>query len=190
MPAGVHFSRLYVHPVWGLYKHKFAQAHPHESSGKSQDLELLFLFFAESRPIRNSVYTSADMGASQAALVLKNPPVKAGDIRAMGSDVPYGEVRASQVLSDKESACHCRRCGYDPWVGKIPWRRKGHPTRVFLSGKFLGQWSLASYSPWDRQESDMTVAEHTRAHVCGETNMGADTLHPGMSYSAVGCGSC
>ena len=34
----------------------------------------------------------------------------------------------------------------------------------------------------------MTVAEHTRAHVCGETNMGADTLHPGMSYSTVGCG--
>ena len=34
----------------------------------------------------------------------------------------------------------------------------------------------------------MTVAEHTCAHVCGETGMGADTLHPGMSYSASGCG--
>ena len=27
-------------------------------------------------------------------------------------------------LSGKESACHCRRCRFDPWVGKIPWRKK------------------------------------------------------------------
>ena len=37
--------------------------------------------------------------------------------------------------SGKESACQCRRnkrCWFDPWVGKIPWRRKLHPTPVFL----------------------------------------------------------
>ena len=34
-------------------------------------------------------------------------------------------------LSDKESTCQCRRCGFDPWV------RKWQPTLVFLSGKFL-----------------------------------------------------
>ena len=28
-----------------------------------------------------------------------------------------------------------RRCGFDPWVGKIPWRRKWQPTPVFLPGK-------------------------------------------------------
>ena len=27
-------------------------------------------------------------------------------------------------LSGKESTCPCRRCGLNPWVGKIPWRRK------------------------------------------------------------------
>ena len=27
----------------------------------------------------------------------------------------------------KESACQCRRCEFDPWVGKIPWRRKWQP---------------------------------------------------------------
>jgi len=46
----------------------------------------------------------------------------------------------------KESACKCRRCkrgGFDPWVGKIPWRRKWQPTPVFLSGKSHGQRSLA-----------------------------------------------
>ena len=37
---------------------------------------------------------------SQVALVVKNPPVNAGDVRL----------------------------GFDPWVGKIPWRRKWQPT--------------------------------------------------------------
>ena len=31
-------------------------------------------------------------------------------------------------LSGKESACQCRRWGFDPWVGKIPLRRKWQPT--------------------------------------------------------------
>ena len=30
---------------------------------------------------------------------------------------------------------HCRRCTSEPWVGKIPWRRKRQPTPVFLPGK-------------------------------------------------------
>ena len=29
--------------------------------------------------------------------------------------------------------------GFDPWVGKIPWRRKWQPTPVFLLGKLHGQ---------------------------------------------------
>ena len=44
-------------------------------------------------------------------LVGKNLPANAGDIK---------------------------RCGFDPWVGKIPWRRSGQPTPVFLPGE----------SPW------------------------------------------
>ena len=42
----------------------------------------------------------------------------------------------------------CRRPGFDPWVGKIPWISKWQPTPVFLSGEFQGQRSLAGYSPW------------------------------------------
>ena len=37
--------------------------------------------------------------------------------------------------------------GFDPWVRKIPWRRESLPTAVFLPGEFLGQRSLAGYSP-------------------------------------------
>ena len=54
-------------------------------------------------------------------------------------------------LSGKESTCQCRRRGFKPWVGKIPWRRERLPTPVFWPGEFHGL-----YSPWGRKESDMT----------------------------------
>ena len=49
--------------------------------------------------------------------------------------------------SGKESACQCRKCRFDPWVGKIPGNSKWLPTTVFLPEKFHGQRSLAGYSP-------------------------------------------
>ena len=42
----------------------------------------------------------------------------------------------------------CRRPRFEPWVGKIHWRRKWLPTSVFLPGEFHGQRSLVDYSPW------------------------------------------
>ena len=50
-----------------------------------------------------------------------------------------------------------RRPGFDPWVGKVPWRRKWQPTPVFLPGESHGRRSLAGYRPWDHKESDTTV---------------------------------
>ena len=53
-------------------------------------------------------------------------------------------------LSGKESTCQCRRSrrwGFNPWVGKIPWRREWQPTPVFLPGKSNGQRSLTGYCP-------------------------------------------
>ena len=55
-------------------------------------------------------------------------------------------------LSGEEPAY--RRLRFDPWVGKIPWRRKWQPTPVFLPGKPHRQRSLAGYSPWGHKESD------------------------------------
>ena len=43
---------------------------------------------------------------------------------------------------------------FDPWVGKIPWRRKWQPTPVLLPGKSPGQKSLAGYRPWGGTELD------------------------------------
>ena len=59
-------------------------------------------------------------------------------------------------LGDKEPTCQCRRPGFDPWVGKIPWRRKWQPTPVFLPGKSHGWRSLEGYSPQHHKESDAT----------------------------------
>ena len=66
----------------------------------------------------------------------------------------------------KEFACQCRRCGFHPWVGKIPWSRKWPPAPVFLPGKFHGLRSLAGYNSWVCKELGVTewLSMHTHAH--------------------------
>ena len=52
--------------------------------------------------------------------------------------------------SGKEPACQGRRhkrCGFDPWVGKIPWRRAWQPTLVILPEEPHGQRILVDHSP-------------------------------------------
>ena len=55
----------------------------------------------------------------------------------------------------------CRRCGFNPWVEKIPWRGKWQPIPVYLPGESHGQRSLAGYSPWDhkRVRHDLAAKE-------------------------------
>ena len=62
----------------------------------------------------------------------------------------------------KKSACQCKRCRFNPWVGKITWRKKWQSTPVFLPRKFPGQKSLVGYSAWGCKKSNIT--EHTRMH--------------------------
>ena len=61
-------------------------------------------------------------------LVVKNPLASAGDTRDM----------------------------VDPWVWKIPWRRKWQPTLIFLPGESHGQRNLVGYSPQGLKEADRT----------------------------------
>ena len=69
------------------------------------------------------------MWTSQVALVVKNPPANAGRLK---------------------------RHQFDPWMGKIPWRKEWQPTLVFLHGESHGERSLAVCSPWGHTESDTT----------------------------------
>ena len=58
--------------------------------------------------------------------------------------------------SGKEPACQCRRCRFNPWVRRIPWRRKWQPIPVFLPGKSQGRWRLVGHSPRVHKESNLT----------------------------------
>ena len=53
-----------------------------------------------------------------------------------------------------------RETGFDPWVGKISWRRTWQPTPVFLPGKSHGWRNLVDYGPWGAKESDTTERLH------------------------------
>ena len=66
-------------------------------------------------------------------------------------------------LSGKIICLQRRRHGFNPWVRKIPWRKKWQPTPVVLSGKFHGYITLVSYSPQGHKESDRM--EHTQREV-------------------------
>ena len=80
--------------------------------------------------------------------------------------LPLGEICQHLLFLNpwwlrRESVCLKRgRPGFDPWVGKIPWRRKWQPTPVFLPGKSHGRWNLVGYNPWGHKESDMTEWLH------------------------------
>ena len=93
-------------------------------------------------------------------------------------------VDLAHGASDKESAWQCswhKRCGFEPWIWKICWRRQWQPTPVFLPGKSHGQSSLAGYSPREHEESDTTEHTHTleweqakgSAFLCGREETGA-----------------
>ena len=72
-----------------------------------------------------------------------------GGLQSMGSQRVRHDWVTKHILSTmgfpggtsgKELTCQCRRhrrCGFNPWVGKIPWRRKWQPTPLFLPREFL-----------------------------------------------------
>ena len=93
---------------------------------------------------------------------------------------------------DKESACQCKRRGFDPWVRKLPWRRKWQPPPIFLPGKSHGWRSLVGYSPWSREELDTTEQLHFHFSLSCTREGNANPLQYGClenprDRSLVGC---
>ena len=72
----------------------------------------------------------------------------------------WGQTMTSLVAQTVKLCLQCGRPRFDPWFGKILWRRKWQPTPVLLPGKSHGQKSVVGYSPWGHQESDMTERLH------------------------------
>ena len=98
-----------------------------------------------------------------------------------------------QWLSGKESTCQCRRHVSDPWVGKIPWRRKWQTHSSILAWKI--PWSeepggLQSMG-WQRVRHDWapnTFPFHRgpgmpglRGLICWHIPPQAPQLHPGCA---------
>ena len=62
--------------------------------------------------------------------------------------------------SEGKECLQCGRPEINPWVGKIPRRRKWQPTPLLLPGESHGGRSLVGYSPWGRKELDTTERLH------------------------------
>ena len=74
----------------------------------------------------------------------------------------------------------CKRYGFNPWVGKISWRRAQQPTPVFLPGESHRQRSLAGYSPWGRKSrTRLSALSHPRDPATYTTK----TKHPPMTLA-------
>ena len=90
-------------------------------------------------------------------------PGKTGTVEA----TTYREGEEWCIFGSEVSIClQCRRPGFDPWVRKIPWRRKWQSTPVFLSGESHGGRSLVGYSPGGCKESDTTERLHFTITLC------------------------
>ena len=63
---------------------------------------------------------------------------------------------ASQVVKNPSAETGDKRCEFNPWVGKIPWRRAQQPTAVYLPGESHGQSSLGQSSVWGSTQLDIT----------------------------------
>ena len=59
---------------------------------------------------------------------------------------PYQSMGLLKWLGDEESIYLYRRCGFDPWVKNIPWRRKWYPTPALLTWEIL--WTEESGGLW------------------------------------------
>ena len=71
-----------------------------------------------------------------------------------------------------------KRCGFDAWVRRIPWRRAWQPTPVFLPEYSQEQRSLVGYSPWGHKELDTSewLSTHSTHHLWAGSAWCANTV--------------
>ena len=80
-----------------------------------------------------------------------------------GDNNNVGASPVAQQAIRQECRRH-RRLQFDPWVRKIPWRRKWQPTPVFLPGKSHGEKHLAGYSPWGHKRVGYNQQQQLEGH--------------------------
>ena len=89
----------------------------------------------------------------ESACNIGDPSSIPGSGRSLGEGIgyPLQYSWASLVAQLVKNPPTMQGTGFDPWVGKMPWRRERLPTPIFWSGEFHGL-----YSPWGGRELDTT----------------------------------
>ena len=82
--------------------------HPLQYSSLENSMDCIVHGVAKSRTRLRDFHVHRALGVSQVALVVKNSPASAGEVK---------------------------RHGFDLWVGQISWRRAWQPIPVFLPGE-------------------------------------------------------
>ena len=110
------------------------------------------------------------------AQLVKNPPAIQGTlVQFLSWEDPLekGSATHSSILglpwwfSWWRICLQCGRPGFNPWVGKIPWRRERLPIPIFLTEEFPGL-----YTPWGHKESDTTKQLSLSSHIVSNNFFG------------------
>ena len=108
---------------------------------------------AQLSPQRPPAYSDQLNTIKRSRIILKSHPMASVAIASQFNfffcpiQLPFHTYRASLMAQQLRICLQCRRCNFNPWIRKIPWRRAWQPTPVFLPGKFHGQRRLVGYSP-------------------------------------------
>ena len=87
---------------------------------------------------------------------LSSAPCAVQQVRLIYFTYSSAYIWSSLVAQTVKRLPEVQETRFDPWVGKITWRRQWQPTPVLLPGKFHGLRRLVGYNPWDSKESDTT----------------------------------
>ena len=155
MPRGQKSKNIKQKQYYNKFNKKFLNS-PYQKNLKKKKKTLRNKMFAEQAKAKRFQFAFQNFGDAQdltqtAKKGRGSTELQAICIRTLGSLVflshqIHGTPDGS---SGKEHTCQCKRykrCSFDPWVGKIPWRRQWQSTSVFLPGESHGQRSLAGYS--------------------------------------------
>ena len=85
--------------------------------------------------------------------------------------------KVQTVVKNPPANAQDKRSGFEPWVGKIPWRRAWQPTLAFLPGEAHGQRSLVSTGRQSTGSVGHAQSISVHAHRFTQKNPKLETTH-------------
>ena len=78
-----------------------------------------------------------------------------------------------------------KRCGFNSWVRKIPWRREWQPILVFLPGKSHGQRNLVGHSPWGHKKAGHDFVTKQQQEIYTQKKQFQKSPFPPLTHSTL-----